>query len=138
MEQLKQLASTQGYAGTKNKGGTITAPVQYKGIALGDLIAAAGGIKDTQSVKVIASDGYTKTFSYEQINGSGFTFYDLEGNTASLSAIPKLLLAYEMNNQALEEGVGPLELIILTGEDHLTDSFNFAKMVASIEIVAAS
>jgi hypothetical protein len=137
MDQLKAMTATTGYGGTK-KSTTIVTPVLYKGIPLSDLLATVGGIKSTDSVKLIASDGYTKTLTYAQATGNGFSFYDLQGNSVTPNSPAIVLVAYETNSQALDSTVGPIEVLVLTGQNHITDSSNFAKMVVTIEIVAAS
>jgi DMSO/TMAO reductase YedYZ molybdopterin-dependent catalytic subunit len=137
MDQLKAMTATTGYGGIK-KSTTIVTPVLYKGIPLSDLLATVGGIKSTDSVKLIASDGYTKTLTYAQATGNGFSFYDLQGNSVTPNSPAIVLVAYETNSQALDSTVGPIEVLVLTGQNHITDSSNFAKMVVTIEIVAAS
>ena len=137
MEQLKALTPTSGYGGTK-KSTTIVTPVLYKGVALSDLLTAAGGLKSSDSIKLTASDGYTKVLTYAQATGSGFSFYDLQGNNVTSTGPAILLVAYETNGQALDSTVGPVEVLVLTGQNQVTDASNYAKMVVSIEIVPAA
>jgi DMSO/TMAO reductase YedYZ molybdopterin-dependent catalytic subunit len=138
LDQLKALPTTIGYGGTKNNAGTITAPVPYTGVALSDLLTAAGGIKSTDSVKLTASDGFTKTLTYAQVTGSGFNFFDLAGNAVTSAPAATLILAYETNGQTLGTGIGPVEFIVLNSQNLVTNSSNFVKMVITIEIIAAS
>ncbi len=139
VDQLKALTSASGYAGTKNKAGTVSAPVSYTGVTLTDLLNAAGGFGSTSSVRVTASDGFTKTFTYAQItSGTGMNFYDLSGNAATPSAAAPFLLAYKVNGQDLDTGTGPLEIVILTGQNQVTDGSNFVKLTLTIEIIPGS
>jgi tungstate transport system substrate-binding protein len=137
LDQLKALTSSTGYAGTKNKAGTVSAPVNYTGVALADLLNTAGGFSSTSSVRVTASDGFTKTFTYAQVTGgTGLNCYDLNGNTATPSGTPSFLLAYKVNGQDLDTSAGPLQMVVLTGQNQVTDGSNFIKLALTIEIIA--
>lgn len=139
MDQLKALTPTTGYAGTKNKAGTVSAPVSYTGVALTDLLNAVGGFTSTTSVRITGSDGFTKTFTYAQItSGSTINFYNLTGNTITSPTVYPFVLAYQSNGQDLDTSTGPLELLIMTGQNQVTDSSNFVRLALTIEIIPAS
>ncbi len=71
MDEFMALPVTKGYAGIKSSTGKITPPVMFKGVALKDLAASIGGMDETTGFNVVAEDGYSITFSYDQIfNGT--------------------------------------------------------------------
>jgi len=138
MDQLKALTPTSGYGGTKSKGGTASTPVSYKGVALIDLLNAVGGFNSTTNVRITGSDGFTRTFTYAQITGgAGLNFYDLKGNTVTPSSASPFVLAYQTNGQDLDTSTGPIELMIMTGQNQVTDSSNFVRLALTIEIIPA-
>ena len=67
MEELLNLPATEGYAGIKSSTGKITPPVPFKGVALKDLAELTGGMDETTGFNVVAEDGYSITFSFDQI-----------------------------------------------------------------------
>jgi DMSO/TMAO reductase YedYZ molybdopterin-dependent catalytic subunit len=137
LDQVKVLTPISGYAGTKNKSGVVTSPLPYKGVSLSDLLGQAGGLTASNSVKVTAKDGFSKTFTYDQITKGSFTIYDTTGTAANPETQPILFLAYEADGKALDDATGPLQLAIMTGKNQVTDNSNFVKMVEKIEIVPA-
>jgi hypothetical protein len=137
LAQLQALKVTSGYGGQKTKTGNVTGPYAYKGILLTDLLNAAGGITQTNSVKVTASDNYSKTFTYAQVTQPTFNTYDLTGNQSTAEIAPALLVVWEQDGQALGSTVGPLQLGIVTTKNQITDSSNWIKTTMRIDIVAA-
>jgi hypothetical protein len=138
LAQLQALIVTTGFGGQKSKTNAITGPYALKGVLLADLLTAAGGITSANSVKVTASDNYSKTFSYAQITSPTFNTYDLTGNTATAEVKPVLVLVYEMDGKALADTTGPVELGVVTSKNQVTDGSSWIKMTKQIDIVAAA
>ena len=67
MDELKALPATEGYAGIKSSTGKITPPVMVKGVALKDLAELIGGMDETTGFNVVAEDGYSITYSFDQL-----------------------------------------------------------------------
>ena len=86
-EQVQALTAYEGYAGMKNSAGTITPPHPIKGVSISDLAALVGGIGDSDSVTVRASDGYGMTYTHAQAVGGGWTAYD-PANGATMTPDP--------------------------------------------------
>lgn len=95
LPQLKQLPVSQFSQREQSQ------PVSYHGVALADLLRAAGvtNLQDRGlTIAVKASDGYSAEFSPAEL-------ITASGNTS-------LLLAYERNGTALDAFSGPLHLIV--------------------------
>jgi hypothetical protein len=137
LAQLQALKVTSGYGGQKTKTGNVTGPYSYKGILLTDLLNAVGGITQTNSVKVTASDNYSKTFTYAQVAQPTFNTYDLTGNQATAEISPVLFVVWEQDGKALDSSAGPIQLGIITSKNQVADSSNWIKMTVRIDIIAA-
>jgi len=116
MDQLKALPVTEGQGGYKSSAGVITPPVDFKGVALKDLVAALGGTFDASTgVTLSAKDGYNMTFSYDQVMKGDFTAYD-PATGAELSTHDPLtaILAYEQDGKPMDpvqDGTLRLEVV---------------------------
>lgn len=144
MANMQALLNALGYGGAKTQSGTITGPYLYQGPALTTIIdkIEPDGITPGQSVKATGSDGYSVTFTYDQITNGSFITYDPKGNVttppASSATVPVIAVNYWANGNILASGIGPLELGIVYGQQLLTDSSYWVKMVNKIEIIPAS
>ena len=77
MDQLKALPATEGQGGIKSSTGQITIPELFKGVALKDLVGYLNVAFDpSMGVTVTAEDGYSMTFSYDQVMNGAFIAYD--------------------------------------------------------------
>lgn len=82
---------------------------EYTGVPLVTLLNLVGGITANQTVKITGSDGYSMTYTFQQVNGRGYVTYTQV--TSSESSAPQpltLVLAYYLNGTALTSDVGPL------------------------------
>jgi hypothetical protein len=139
MAALQALPSVSGNGGSLGKGGTITGPFPYQGVALTTLLNAVGGIAEGETVTLTSSDNYTQQLTYDQItSGSLLNYYDTNGNPITPSPKPTLTVIYSENGAALDSTHGPTELgaLALSSPNVLTDGSLWAKMVVSITIAA--
>jgi tungstate transport system substrate-binding protein len=136
MDNLKALSAVTGWGSTKNKSGVISTPVQYTGVAISTLVKAVGGMTSSDSVKITASDGYTKTLTYDQVLNGTFTVMDSSGNPATPSSTPVAVLVYSAAGNILDGATGPLQLGIMTSSSQASESSFWVKMVVKVEIVA--
>ena len=137
MDELKALPVTEGYAGIKSSTGKITPPIPMKGVALKDLAALSGGMDETNGFNVVAEDGYSITFSYDQIQNGSFIAYDpATGNELKNPVELTAILAYETDGKPLdpkEEGV--LRLAIVSSElNQVTDGHWSVKWVNKLDV----
>ncbi|MDD5289148.1 MAG: substrate-binding domain-containing protein [Dehalococcoidales bacterium] len=135
LSAFKALPATAGSGMTKNKAGTISTSDKYVGVSLIDLINAVGGMKDTQSVNVIASDGYISTLTYAQIYQGTFNIMDKDGNPATATQQPVVVLVYLKAGVALDAKSGPIQMGIMTATDQVSEASVWVKQVVKIEIV---
>ncbi len=134
---LQDSTEVSGYGGQKGKGGAITGPFPYQGVALTDLLDAVGGITAGQSVKITGSDGYSETLSYNQITNGIFNIYDTSGNPITSQTKPILAVIYSVNGNSLDNSTGPAEFGILYSLNFITDGSMWVKMLNKIDIIAA-
>ncbi len=135
MTEVKALPPTEGWGGVKNSAGTIIGPFTQKGVSLKTLLEDVGGISPGDSVKATAKDGYSVTFSYEQIANGAFTTFDKATGNEATGGTPVAILTYEEDGVALDEKAGPLRFAILTGTDKVSESQWWVKMIEKIEVV---
>jgi DMSO/TMAO reductase YedYZ molybdopterin-dependent catalytic subunit len=137
MKELMALPVTEGYAGIKSSTGKITPPIPMKGVALKDLAEFIGGMDETTGFNVVAEDGYSITFSYDQLENGSFIAYDPATgaelkNPVELTAI----LAYEANGKSFDpKQDGALRLAIVSPElNQVTDGHWSVKWVNKLEV----
>jgi DMSO/TMAO reductase YedYZ molybdopterin-dependent catalytic subunit len=136
MQELEALPVTEGYAGIKSSTGKITPPVPFKGVALKDLTALMGGMDETTGFNVVAEDGYSITFSYDQIQNGSFVAYDPATGAELKNPVPlTAILAYEMDGKPLDpKEDGTLRLAIISPElNQVTDGHWSVKWVNTLE-----
>ena len=136
MADLKALPATEGYAGIKSSTGKITPPTTFKGVALKDLAALVGGMDETTGFNVVAEDGYSITYSFDQINNGTFIAYDpATGDELKNPVALTAILAYEMDGQPLNpKEDGNLRLAIVSAElNQVTDGHWSVKWVNKLE-----
>ncbi|MCG2786019.1 MAG: molybdopterin-dependent oxidoreductase [Anaerolineae bacterium] len=136
LEELMALPATEGYGGIKSSTGKITPPILFKGVALKDL-AEMAGMDETNGLNVVAEDGYSITFSYDQIMNGTFIAYDpIKGDELKKPVELTAMVAYEIDGKALdpkEDGI--LRLIVISDKlDQVTDGHWAVKWVNKIEI----
>jgi len=140
MAQLKALPATEGQGGIKSSTGQITIPEPFKGVSLKDLVDTLGVPFDSSmGVTVTAEDGYSMTFSYDQVMNGTFTAYDPAlGNELTTHDPLTAIIAYEHNSQPLmtnEEGT--LRLVVVSATNNqVVDGHWSVKWVNKVEIKA--
>jgi len=141
LAELKKLRSTTGLAGTLTSAGRIARPTRFRGVALADVLAAAGGMDAAHDVAVAAADGYRVTFTPAQVAAGDFTAFDpVRGDTLAVHEPLTLLLAWEHEGRALDPADdGPLRLVVVTPRGGaLVDAHLSVKNAAKITLVAGS
>jgi DMSO/TMAO reductase YedYZ molybdopterin-dependent catalytic subunit len=137
LDEVKALPVTEGYAGIKSSTGKITPPVMVKGVALKDLAELIGGMDAAAGFNVVAEDGYSITYSFDQIENGSFIAYD-PATGAELKNPVKLtaILAYEVDGKQLDpKQDGTLRLAIVSSElNQVTDGHWSVKWVNKLEV----
>lgn len=116
---LNELKAIPSYTAEGNlrrsRRGILTKPLEYTytGIKMIDLLDFIGGIAEGNIIKVISSDGYTKVFTYGQIEGK-LTVLNQEGKPIKWSQPLTVILAYEEAGQPIPVAKGgPLRIAIV-------------------------
>ncbi len=140
MDQLKALPATEGQGGIKSSTGQITIPEPFKGVALKDLVSYLNVPFDaSMGVAVTAEDGYSMTFSYDQVMNGNFIAYDpATGNEMPTHDPLTAIVAYEHNGQPLngtEEG--NLRVVVVSPKNNqVVDGHWSVKWVNQVEVKA--
>ena len=140
MDQLKALPATEGQAGIKSSTGQITIPELFKGVALKDLVSYLNVPFDaSMGVAVTAEDGYSMSFSYDQVMNGNFIAYDpATGNEMPTHDPLTAIVAYEHNGQQLngtEEG--NLRVVVVSPKNNqVVDGHWSVKWVNQVEVKA--
>ncbi len=135
-QQVRALPSVTGHGGSVSTTGIKSGPFTIKGVPLTTLCEAAGGMRENQTLRVSAPDGYMWVFDYNQTHGKGFiTFSPDLKEIPSPNLVPVLM--YEQDGQPLtQEQGGPYRIAILTQDDIqvITEGSDWVKWVNTLEI----
>jgi DMSO/TMAO reductase YedYZ molybdopterin-dependent catalytic subunit len=141
LAQLKKLPVTEGLGGTKSSSGKVAPPIRYRGVALRDLVQATGGFDEKKNVTLTAKDGYSITFSYEQVTAGAFTAYDPgTGDTLMYHEPLTAIVAYAREGRPLAEAdEGPLRVMIVGATNReVTDGHWNIKWLTQVAIEPVS
>ena len=131
LDEIKALPSCTAGGGFKKSTGTVVGPHNYTGVNITYLADLVGGITPLESVKMTASDGYSMTYTYEQVLGEIATY---EGTTGPMT----MVLAYEEDGSPISGGYGGPLRIAFTGPDSpITDGHFWVKYITTIEILGS-
>ncbi len=141
LAQIRKLPATAGLAGVKSSTGKVSLPARYKGVALRDLVAAVGGCDTTKNLAVTARDGYSITFSHDQVMNGAFTVYDPgTGDTLASREPLTAIIAYEHEGRPLDVTEdGPLRVVVVsTTGRQVTDGHWSIKWATKLTVEPAS
>jgi hypothetical protein len=140
MEQLQALPATEGQGGFMSSTGMITIPALYRGVALKDLAPLLGiDFDESMGMTLTAEDGYSMTFSYDQVVNGAFTAYD----PATGSELPEhdlltAIIAYARDGVPLdpkEDGALRVQVVSVTN-NQVVDGHWTIKWVAKAEVMS--
>ncbi len=138
MDELMALPSVEGYAGFKSSTGKVTPPIIFTGVRIADLANMVSDYDATYGIELSAVDGYSMTFSYDQImNGTFITYDPGTGNEYEYSAVLTPILAYLQEGEALNpqtDGYMRLE-VISEQNDQVVDGHWTVKWVNKLTVV---
>jgi len=137
LEDLKKLDVIEGEAGFKSSTGKITPPLPHRGVSLKALAELLGSVDPGMGVNVVAEDGYSITFSYDQLTNGSFIAYDpATGDELKSPGSLTAMLAFERDGQPLPEDFdGALRVVIISPKrDQVTDGHWSVKWVNKLEV----
>jgi hypothetical protein len=110
--------------------------VYYKGVNLTHVLDLMIDIEEGFSVEIVASDGYSRTFSRDQFLGNT-TLYDSSGNEIGQGGPENvnLILAYYEGAEKLAADSGPFRSVYVGPNSPITSSRYWIKSVVYIKIV---
>jgi hypothetical protein len=142
LEALDAYKGTGGYIKTKLLPDSVVISDinEYTGVRITTLLEEIPNIPDNYNVSVVSEDGYTASFTMNETLG----FVDVYNETGDIiqNETTVMILAYKENGSFYSEidpenEIGPLR-IAFVGEDVITSSSLWSKMVVSIEIISLS
>ena len=119
---IGNLPSYTAYGGYETQVGFIRALGNYTGVPLITICNLIGGIANGSSLKITASDNYTKTLSYDEVNGNFTTFDTVTGQQVPHNQSLTPILAYYFDGANLSSDEGPLLLAIVGPEQLATEA----------------
>ncbi len=134
------MPATEGLAGIMSSTGAITIPTPHKGVELSSILEEIGGLTDEYSVEVVAVDGYSITFSANQIlNGEFITYDAATGDEIDPISPLKTILAYEHDGELMDSTKdGQLRLVVVSNSPlQVVDGHWSVKWVAKVILKAA-
>lgn len=132
IEQLMALSSQSGSGGFIKTTGAIVGPYNYTGVPVRDLVEMVYS-SDNYSLEVVATDGYTMTFSSSQVINGTFAYYNSAGDVIGFDEFT-MLLAYEEEGESL--GDMRLRIVIVDDDEFpITDGHFWSKYVRTINVI---
>jgi hypothetical protein len=136
---ISNLPALRAYGGLLNAAHVPSNLGNYTGIPLTTFCSLVGGLGNGSSLLVTASDNYTITLSYSQLNGNWTTYDNATGQPINQTQPLTPILAYYLNDSNITSAQGgPLQLAIVGPEGLLTDGKYWVHSVVSIKIQSAT
>ncbi|NLT36442.1 MAG: molybdopterin-dependent oxidoreductase [Gaiellales bacterium] len=140
LDELKAMTPVIGYWGA-HKGDIPYQTNQYKGVALADLLAEAGGLPAGAGLEFNTSDDFPCAYDSIRMaaiaNGAYQVWDKLTGEEGT--APVRLIVAYEIDGEPLPasgEGAGPLRLVpALEADTHVTEGKYSPYLLVSVKVV---
>jgi hypothetical protein len=96
-----------------------------------------GGLDETMGINIVAEDGYSISYSFDQImNGNYIAYNPVSGDELKTHDPLTAIIAYEMNGEPLNVDMdGILRLVIISDQDNqVTDGHWSIKWVNKVEV----
>jgi DMSO/TMAO reductase YedYZ molybdopterin-dependent catalytic subunit len=135
LTQLKALGTVSGKGGSMSSTGKISGPNDIKGVPVDAVLKGLGGMEEGKAIRVEAKDGYSMTVSEKQIAADEFTCFNSVTKQEASHGDLTMLLIFEENGKALDEGAGPLRLGIVSDEGTVTEGHWWVKWVTKIDVI---
>jgi len=138
--EIGNLPSYRAYGGFKNVLGNIKGLGYYTGVRFTTLCGLIGGMHVGDTLRVSASDNYTKDFTYSEVVLGDFVTYDPSTGVQVPHYQPLVpIMAYHYKDLNIsEDNGGPLRVAIVGSEGLVTNSTYWVKWLIKMEILAGS
>lgn len=128
---VKALGPYTASGGFVKTTGAVVGPWEMTGVPVRDLVSMVHS-GDGYGVEVVATDGYTMTYSQSQVEDGTFAHYDVDGNLLGTGDFT-MVVAYEMDGEPLEDMV--LRVAVIDESSPITDGHFWAKYVRTVRVV---
>lgn len=134
LENLEAYTGSGSYVKTKLLPETvlINGPYSFTGIKFTTILDEFNSLPEDYNITVTASDGYPSSFTKDQAYGV-VDIYTETGDVTGTSGATMILAYKEDGEYITDEEIGPLR-VAFVGDDIVTASNIWSKMVVSIEI----
>jgi hypothetical protein len=133
--EIGNLSAYKAYGGYKNQLGYIRGLGYYTGVRFTTLCDLVGGMQAGDTLRVTASDNYTRDFTYSEVVLGQFITYDPSTGDQVPHSQPLVpIMAYYYNDSDIPDG--PLRVAIVGPEGLVTDSNYWVKWSVKMEIIA--
>lgn len=135
LEKIEEYEGTGSYIKTKLLPDTVVieGPYNFTGVKMSTLLDDFNDLPENYNITVTASDGWSKKFTKDNVTGVIDVYNDsgvVVGNSGAT-----MVLAYKENGEYLTNDTGGPLRIVFVGDNVVTASNLWVKMVTSIEIV---
>jgi len=114
----------------------VTYAGNFTGVPVLALLDLVGGIKSSDNVTFIGSDGYQYTFTYQQMWGQSInTFSPSSGAAAQPSQPLTVMVAYYCNSTIFASDKGPLSVVLVGRQGLYTNGYWWVHFLVKIEVV---
>lgn len=103
IDDMFSLDTLSGFSSFENQLGNWRGYGEYEGVAIDTLLSLVGNMTETQTLRVISSDGFEQTFCYANVHPNT-TWYSYQGD---------MILAFEYNGTTVPEWEDGLRLVMI-------------------------
>lgn len=132
LSEVRALEAYTASGGFMKSTGTIEGPFELTGVPLSDLVGMVHS-GDGYGVEVVATDGYTMTYTQSQVENGTFAHYDAGGNLLGTGDFT-MVVAYEQDDEPLVDMT--LRIAIIDESSPITDGHFWAKHVRTVRVVS--
>jgi len=134
IEDLLAFDSISGSGGKIKVTGTISGPFEYTGVLITTLAHEFPGLSSTFSLVAIADDGYTVSYTYDEIQGNVMV-YDTEGQEIGIGGVSMILATMEDGQTDYD---GAYRIAFINDDEPITDAPLWAKYIVELEFIDES
>jgi hypothetical protein len=129
------MGSATGLGGTHSSGGTLANYGSWTGVSMATILNLYGG-STSSSIRVTDVSGSGPTYTYDNLNGTGISFWN---NSSTVAVTPNqpltMILAYYYNGTSIGSSNGPLRTIAV-GSEGLYEQGNMSwRSIVKLEIL---
>lgn len=134
LEELLAFDSITGNGGRLKVTGDVIPPYEYTGVLITTLAQEFPSMTSTYSLTAIADDGYTLSYTYDEILGHVMV-YDSNGDEIGIGGVSMILATME-NGQTTYDGA--LRIAFVNQDEPITFSALWAKYVVELKFTGQS